>query len=152
MLYLKKMNLELFKKKRAQATDSWWDRLFMVHGDIRFDDYDKDLTDLPTPVAEVRNLVTLVVAGRVQVSRRLTLCTIPSPQAITAIEAESDAKSMIDDGEHNERESAHARNDVRKRNRQVRLAELRGGKYMSWVELNRRNPAPNPLAKPQEST
>jgi len=73
MLYLKKMNLELFKKKRAQATDSWWDRLFMVHGDIRFDDYDKDLTDLPTPVAEVRNLVTLVVAGRVQVSRRLTL-------------------------------------------------------------------------------
>lgn len=124
MLYLKKMNLELFKTKQAQATDSWWDRLFMAHGDIRFDDYDKDLTDLPTPIAE----------------------------AITAIEAESDAKSMIDDGEHNERESAHARNDMRKRNRQVRLAELRGGKYLSWVELNRRNPAPNPLAKSRESS
>lgn len=58
------MNLELFKTKRAQATDSWWDRLFMIHGDIRFDDYDKDLTDLPTPVAEVRNVITLVVARR----------------------------------------------------------------------------------------
>lgn len=76
----------------------------------------------------------------------------PHSQAITAIEAESDAKSMIDDGEHNERESAHARNDMRKRNRQVRLAELRGGKYLSWVELNRRNPAPNPLAKSRESS
>jgi len=62
MLYLMKMNLELFKTKQAQATDSWWDRLFMAHGDIRFDDYDKDLTDLPTPIAEVRTANTSLLA------------------------------------------------------------------------------------------
>ena len=54
VLYLKKMNLELFKGKDSKPSDSWWDRLFNYHGDIRFDDYDKDFTDLPAPIAEVR--------------------------------------------------------------------------------------------------
>ena len=53
-MYLKKMNLELFKSKNAQPSDSWWERLFNTHGSIAFDDYDKDFTDLPAPVAEVR--------------------------------------------------------------------------------------------------
>jgi len=53
VLYLKKMNLELFKDKDAAPSDSWWERLFNSHGDIAFDDYDKDFTDLPTPIAEV---------------------------------------------------------------------------------------------------
>ncbi len=59
MLYLKKMNLELFKDKNAAPSDSWWERLFNSHGDIAFDDYDKDFTDLPTPIAEVSVLVYL---------------------------------------------------------------------------------------------
>ena len=59
MLYLKKMNLELFKDKNAAPSDSWWERLFNSHGDIAFDDYDKDFTDLPTPIAEVSVLVCL---------------------------------------------------------------------------------------------
>ena len=40
MLYLKKMNLSCSKRSKL-VTDSWRDRLFMAHGDIRFDDYDK---------------------------------------------------------------------------------------------------------------
>lgn len=62
MLYLKKMNLELFKDKNAAPSDSWWERLFNSHGDIAFDDYDKDFTDLPTPIAEVSVLVCLFVS------------------------------------------------------------------------------------------
>lgn len=64
VLYLKKMNLELFKGKAAPC-DSWWDRLFNSHGDIRFDDYDKDLTDLPTPIAAVRMVNACLCASAV---------------------------------------------------------------------------------------
>lgn len=56
------MNLELFKDKNAAPSDSWWERLFNSHGDIAFDDYDKDFTDLPTPIAEVSVLVCLFVS------------------------------------------------------------------------------------------
>ena len=59
------MNLELFKDKNAAPSDSWWERLFNSHGDIAFDDYDKDFTDLPTPIAEVSVLVCLWLCGRV---------------------------------------------------------------------------------------
>jgi hypothetical protein len=52
------MNLELFKSKNAQPSDSWWERLFNAHGSIAFDDYDKDFTDLPAPLAEVRFHIT----------------------------------------------------------------------------------------------
>jgi hypothetical protein len=48
------MNLELFKGKNAAPSESWWERLFNSHTNIAFDDYDKDFTDLPTPIAEVR--------------------------------------------------------------------------------------------------
>ena len=58
------MNLELFKKALAQPSDSWWDRLFNAHGDIRFDDYDKDFTDLPAPVAEVRTMTWPVLSAQ----------------------------------------------------------------------------------------
>ena len=58
-MYLKKMNLELFKSKIVQPSDSWWERLFTAHGDIQFDDYDKDFTDLPTPIAEVRTHISI---------------------------------------------------------------------------------------------
>lgn len=34
----------------AEHTKSWWSRLFEGHGDIAFDDYEKDLSDLPAPV------------------------------------------------------------------------------------------------------
>lgn len=54
--------------------------------------------------------------------------------------------SRIEEGEHQEREKARERDDLRKRNRQERLAQLRGGKFLNWVDLNRRNPEPNPLA------
>ncbi|CEF98972.1 Tetratricopeptide repeat [Ostreococcus tauri] len=118
VLYLKKMNLELFKGKDSKPSDSWWDRLFNSHGDIRFDDYDKDFTDLPAPIAET-------------IARR---------------EALSDVTSRIEEGEHQEREKARERDDLRKRSRQERLAQLRGGKFLNWVDLNRRNPEPNPLA------
>jgi hypothetical protein len=58
VLYLKKMNLELFKSKLAEPSDSWWERLFTAHGEIQFDDYDKDFTDLPAPIAEVRGNIS----------------------------------------------------------------------------------------------
>ena len=57
---------------------------------------------------------------------------------------------MLEDTESKERDSAQERIDARKRNRQVRLAELRGGKYLPWVELDRRNPAPNGMVRPSE--
>jgi len=67
-------------------------------------------------------------------------------QRIAASEAESNFKNMLDATESRERETARERDELRKRNRQVRLAELRGGKFLSWVELDRRNPAANAMS------
>jgi len=136
------MNLELFNTKNPQPSDSWWDRLFNAHGDIRFDDYDKDFTDLPTPIAEVRSRKSRFSSLWIK-----AYCNL---QGITALEGASNERSRLEDHESKERDNARERDDVRKRNRQVRLAELRGGSYLSWVELDKRNPASNEMMPGQQ--
>jgi len=116
VLYLKKMNLELFSDN-ATHMHSWWSRLFTCHCEIKWDDYDKDYSDLPAPVMEDHLLM----------------------------EHAKEQTRQIEYKESDERDDANERNDARKRNRQERLAEMRGGSYKSWVQLNRLNPPEDPF-------
>ena len=49
MFFLRKMNLELHKSHWEHA-NSWWEKLFKVHVPIKWDDYDKDYSDLPQEI------------------------------------------------------------------------------------------------------
>jgi hypothetical protein len=83
------------------------------HPEIAWDDYEKDYSDLPEPVMRTH----LEIEAREACSRRL------------------------EGAEKRELESADERDDVRRRTRQERLHVLRGGAPLSWVDLDRLNPA-----------
>jgi hypothetical protein len=57
------------------------------------------------------------------------------------IEAKEACSRRLEGAEKRERESASERDDVRRRTRQERLHVLRGGAPLSWVDLDRLNPA-----------
>ncbi len=94
-------------------SEMWWPRLFRQHGEIAWDDYEKDYSDLPEPVLRAHHL----------------------------IEAKEASARQVEGAEKRERAGANERDDVRRRTRQERLHVLRGGKPLSWVELDRLNPA-----------
>ena len=48
-LFLEKSNAELLVASHDHSR-SWWPKLFEVHSEIAFDDYEKDFTDLPAAV------------------------------------------------------------------------------------------------------
>jgi len=105
---LHKMNLEVLQKHWAHS-ESWWNRLFENHQDIAWDDYEKDYSDLPEEVLE---------------KYRTT-------------EAIKDAERTLEEKEKRRREVLQEKDDLRKRQRQERLNELRTGTTKSWVQLNR---------------
>jgi len=53
----------------------------------------------------------------------------------------SEKEKIQDQEEKQEREKLKGRDEVRRRQRQERLHELRGGQHLSWVMLDRMNPA-----------
>eukprot|EP00958_Prasinococcus_capsulatus_P018088 scaffold2088_cov399-Prasinococcus_capsulatus_cf.AAC.56 len=55
MLYLRKMNLELHKSYWEHA-NSWWEKLFTEHVPIKWDDYDKDYSDLPSDIRRIHDV------------------------------------------------------------------------------------------------
>ena len=112
VFYLKKMNLGLLEKSNRHE-ESWWQRLFKHHAEIAWDDYEKDYSDLPEPILR----------------RHLEL------------EAKEACVRRLEHAEKRVRESASERDDARRRARQERLHVLRGGAPLSWVELDRLNPA-----------
>ena len=112
VFYLKKMNLELLAKSNCHE-ESWWPRLFTHHAEIAWDDYEKDYSDLPEPILR----------------KHLEL------------EAKDACVRRLEHAEKRVRESASERDDARRRARQERLHVLRGGAPLSWVELDRLNPA-----------
>ena len=112
VFYLKKMNLELLAKSGGHE-ETWWPRLFKHHAEIAWDDYEKDYSDLPEPVMR----------------KHLQL------------EAKEACVRRLENAEKRIRESASERDDARRRARQERLHVLRGGSPLSWVELDRLNPA-----------
>lgn len=112
VFYLKKMNLELVVSG-GDHSETWWPRLFKHHGEIAWDDYEKDYSDLPEAV--MRDHALLEYKG-----------------AVT---------NRLEAAQKRERESAGERDDARRRARQERLHVLRGGAPLSWVELDRLNPA-----------
>jgi tetratricopeptide (TPR) repeat protein len=105
---LQKMNLEVLQKHWAHS-ESWWVRLFQEHQDIRWDDYEKDYSDLPEEVLE---------------KYRTT-------------EAIKDVERSLEQTERHRREVLQERDDLRKRKRQERLHVLRTGVVKDWVHLNR---------------
>lgn len=112
VFYLKKMNLELLAGEGGHE-ETWWPRLFTHHTPIAWDDYAKDYSDLPEDVLQQHALQ----------------------------ENKSRATSAVEQAEKCQREAAQERDDARRRTRQERLHVLRGGQPMSWVELDRLNPA-----------
>lgn len=108
---LRKMNLEVLQRHWAHS-ETWWTRLFEVHGEIAWDDYEKDYSDLPEEV-----MVKHKVA-----------------------EAIKDVERRIENNERTKREALQEADDLRKRRRQERLNVLRSGTAKDWVMLHRENP------------
>ncbi len=97
-IILRKMNLEVLQRRWAHS-ETWWPRLFEGHGDIAWDDYEKDYSDLPEEVMARHR----------------------------AREAIEDAEKGVEGRERRRREALQAGDDARKRRRQDRLAVLRSG-------------------------
>jgi len=116
---LEKANLKLLSNAdNCEHSDMWWDRLFCAHCKIAFDDYDKDYSDLPTPIMNTH----------------------------LALEHSKQSVSLIEFEETKERDSCQTKDDIRKRERQERLNVLRGGgAFKSWVRLERESPSNDPL-------
>ncbi|GAB4817977.1 hypothetical protein N2152v2_005023 [Parachlorella kessleri] len=112
MVYLRKMNLEVLHK-HWEHHQMWWPRLFRHHGEIAWDDYEKDYSDLPEEVLQ-RHRVT---------------------------EAIKEGEQQLENSERTQREILQEKDDLRKRKRQERLNELRTGTRKDWVQLQRENPA-----------
>ena len=105
------MNLEVLQKHWAHS-ETWWTRLFDVHGDIAWDDYEKDYSDLPEEVMMKHRIA----------------------------EAIKDVEKRVENTERTKREILQEADDLRKRRRQERLNELRQGTKKDWVVLHRENP------------
>ena len=105
---LAKMNLEVLARHWAHS-ESWWSRLFDNHGEIAWDDYEKDYSDLPAEVLD-----------RYRIG-----------------EATKDSERKIEDKERQRRERLQEADDLRKRKRQERLHFLRSGQRADWVHLHR---------------
>lgn len=112
VFYLRKMNLELLAGEGGHEA-TWWPRLFTHHTPIAWDDYEKDYSDLPAHVMEQHRLQ----------------------------EHKSQVTRAVESADKSQREAAQERDDARRRRRQERLHVLRGGKPLSWVELDRLHPA-----------
>eukprot|EP00887_Chlorella_sp_A99_P005264 scaffold1.g5264.t1 len=111
MLYLRKMNLELLQR-HWQHSEMWWSRLLRCHGEIAWDDYEKDYSDLPEEVLRRHRVA----------------------------EAIKDDERRAETVERGRREVLQEADDLRKRRRQERLNELRTGSRKDWVTLYRENP------------
>ncbi|KDD73520.1 hypothetical protein H632_c2095p1 [Helicosporidium sp. ATCC 50920] len=96
VLLLQKMNLELLQRQWAHS-QMWWPKLFTHHGEIAWDDYEKDYSDLPEVVLRKHRTV----------------------------EAKRDEVRKLEQAEKGVRESLQERDDARKRQRQERLHFLR---------------------------
>lgn len=112
VFYLKKMNLELLATNGGHE-ETWWNRLFKHHPEIAWDDYEKDYSDLPEPIM----------------------------RSHLQLEAKDACARRLESAEKRTRETASERDDTRRRARHERLHVLRGGAPLSWVELDRLNPA-----------
>jgi hypothetical protein len=112
VFFLRKMNLELLAGEGGHEA-TWWPRLFVHHTPIAWDDYEKDYSDLPAHVMEQHRLQ----------------------------EHKSQVTRAVESADKSQREAAQERDDARRRRRQERLHVLRGGQPLSWVELDRLNPA-----------
>lgn len=104
---LTKMNLEVLARHWAHS-ESWWSRLFENHGEIAWDDYEKDYSDLPAEVLD-----------RYRIG-----------------EATKNSERQIEDKERRRRERLQEADDLRKRTRQERLHFLRSGQRSDWVRLH----------------
>ena len=109
-------------RKSNEHGEMWWPKLFVHHGGIAWDDFDKDYSDLPHEILARH--------------RR--------------IEAEREHQSQLDQAERNVREALTERDECRKRARQERLHELRTGSRKSWVYLNRENPNESEIGRYRE--
>ena len=99
LISLTKMNLEVLKKHWMHS-EMWWSKLFDQHGDIAWDDYEKDYSDLPEEVLEKHRIRE-------------------------AIKEEERQEENVDQKRRSKIQDA---DDLRKRKRQDRLRLLRDGR------------------------
>lgn len=57
VMYLSKLNVELYQQNAPRHSDTWWPRLFTTHTELAWDDYEKDYSDLPQDIMKVRTHV-----------------------------------------------------------------------------------------------
>lgn len=108
LILLQKMNLELADRDWLHSA-SWWPRLLRAHSEIAWDDYEKDYSDLPEDVLAKHRVA----------------------------EAIREQEREMESAERAEKEALQERDDARRRTRQERLHELRTGRRVDWVLLNR---------------
>lgn len=108
-LFLHKTNLALYASPHEHS-NSEWKRLFRDDGyEIKFDDTSKDYSDLPAPVMREHRVTS----------------------------AEDQQRRHLEWKETKGRDRDSDQDDLRRRNRQTRLAVLRGKPFKSWVQLDR---------------
>jgi hypothetical protein len=108
-LFLHKTNLALYASPHEHSS-SEWKRLFRDDGyEIKFDDTSKDYSDLPAPIMREHRVSS----------------------------AEDQQRRHLEWKETKGRDRDSDQDDLRRRNRQTRLAVLRGKPFKSWVQLDR---------------
>eukprot|EP00230_Micromonas_polaris_P012092 CAMPEP_0197132040 /NCGR_PEP_ID=MMETSP1390-20130617/23263_1 /TAXON_ID=38833 /ORGANISM="Micromonas sp., Strain CCMP2099" /LENGTH=711 /DNA_ID=CAMNT_0042574651 /DNA_START=46 /DNA_END=2181 /DNA_ORIENTATION=- len=108
-LFLHKTNLALYASPHEHS-NSEWKRLFRDDGyEIKFDDTSKDYSDLPAPVMRDHRVSS----------------------------AEDQQRRHLEWNETKSRDRDSEQDDLRRRNRQTRLAVLRGKPFKGWVQLDR---------------
>ena len=105
-MYLRKMNLELLAQF-WELSHSWWEKLFDHHAPIQWDDYDKDYSDIPREVREHH-------------ARQ---------------EAIGERPKHLEWNDKQVKEKEHFREDIRKREKFLRLERLGAG-HWSYVHYD----------------
>jgi len=110
-IYLHKANLELYAAPACHSLTEW-KALFADGFQIKWDDVAKDYSDLP------RHSMDLFKQSEIEKDETRRIA--------------SDAESL--------RDKTVETDELRRRERQVRLAVLRGSDYVDWIEMTRRSP------------
>ena len=87
----------------------WWPKLCVDHTEIQWDDYEKDYSDLPDPIMRQyqKNELQTKVLNQIEYDERMR------------------------------NEALQERDELRKRQRQERLHEMKTGHKICWVDLMR---------------
>lgn len=114
-IFLQKANLELFAAPASHSLTEW-KALFVGGFKIKWDDSAKDYSDLP------RHSMDLFKSNELEKETNRRIASKDEAMRVQSVEID----------------------ELRRRERQVRLAVWRGNEYADWVALNHLNPKRDP--------